>query len=99
MSFMLTDATARLVLNEKTAFEDGSTQQIRIWSVPQPVPPASHGYKYSLFYGRPGERLVGSTMSAARATTGIPYRHRPSEVRKAPPQLRFSPGSADCIQS
>jgi hypothetical protein len=51
--------TAQLVLNEKTIFEDGSILQIRIWSVPKPVPPASHGYKYSLFYGRPGERLVG----------------------------------------
>jgi hypothetical protein len=27
--------------------------------VPEPVPPTTHGYKYSLFYGRPGQRLVG----------------------------------------
>ena len=50
---------ARLFLNEKTAFEDGSILQIRVWSVPKPFPPGSHGYKYSLFYGRPGLRLVG----------------------------------------
>jgi Family of unknown function (DUF6516) len=50
---------ARLLLSDKTVFEDGSILQIRVWSVPQPVPPARHGYKYSLFYGRPGERLVG----------------------------------------
>ena len=50
---------ARLVLEDKIAFEDGSILQVRIWSVPQPVPPATHGYKYRLFFGRPGRRLVG----------------------------------------
>lgn len=50
---------AKLVLEDKIAFEDGSILQIRIWSVPRPVPPATHGYKYSLFFGRPGRRLVG----------------------------------------
>ena len=30
-----------------------------IWRVPSPVPPSSHGLKYSLFYGRPGQREVG----------------------------------------
>jgi hypothetical protein len=50
---------AQLVLNDKTVFEDGSIIEVRIWSVPDPVPPTMHGYKYSLFFGRPGERLVG----------------------------------------
>ena len=31
---------------------------MRIWQVPAPVLPSSHPYKYSLFYGRPGERIV-----------------------------------------
>lgn len=30
-----------------------------IWRVPSPVPPSGHGLKYSLFYGRPGVRMVG----------------------------------------
>ena len=55
----MTRVKARLVLNEKTLFEDGSIIEVRIWSVPKPVPPTTHGYKYSLFFGRPGERLVG----------------------------------------
>ncbi len=50
---------ARLVLDEKIVFEDGSILQIRIWSVARPVPPTLHGYKYSLFFGRPGVCLVG----------------------------------------
>jgi hypothetical protein len=32
---------------------------MRIWRVPDPVPPSSHGLKYGLFYGYPGRRLVG----------------------------------------
>jgi hypothetical protein len=50
---------ADLVLNEKTVFEDGSILQVRIWFVPTSVPPTRHRYKYSLFYRRPGERIVG----------------------------------------
>ena len=30
-----------------------------LWRVPSPVPPSTHGLKYSLFYGRPGVREVG----------------------------------------
>lgn len=39
-------------------FRDGTILQIRIWEVPEPIPPSEHRFKYSLFYGRPGERLV-----------------------------------------
>ena len=53
-------AKASLVLNEKSVFEDGSIIEVRIWTVPESVnPPTTHGYKYSLFVGRPGVRLVG----------------------------------------
>jgi hypothetical protein len=30
-----------------------------LWRVPSPVPPSTHGLKYSLFYGYPGIRMVG----------------------------------------
>jgi len=50
---------AEPIINRKTAFDDGSIIQVRVWAVPSPVPPSGHRYKYSLFYGRPGERLVG----------------------------------------
>jgi len=33
--------------------------EIKVWRVPSPVRPSTHEYKYSLFYGRRGLRLVG----------------------------------------
>lgn len=50
---------ARLLVRTKEVRDDGSIVEIVIWSVPQPVPPCSHAFKYSLFFGRPGVRLVG----------------------------------------
>lgn len=31
----------------------------RTWSVPRPVPPSEHGFKYRLVFVRDGERVVG----------------------------------------
>jgi Family of unknown function (DUF6516) len=39
-------------------FPDGYLMRMRVWEVPDPVPPSEHRFKYSLFYGRPGERVV-----------------------------------------
>ena len=39
-------------------FEDGFLLAFRLWRIPEPVPPAKPPFKYALFYGRPGERLV-----------------------------------------
>ncbi|PWC33274.1 DUF6516 family protein [Azospirillum sp. TSO35-2] len=50
---------AVLLLSRKTIYDDGSIVQVRVWSVTAPVPPSEHRYKYSLFYGRAGERIVG----------------------------------------
>lgn len=49
---------ATLLVRERVMFADGAIIEIRIWRVPEPVPPSTHGLKYSLFYGRPGERLL-----------------------------------------
>ena len=43
----------------KDILPDGSILQIRIWSIPDATPERPHRLKYSLFYGRPGERIVG----------------------------------------
>jgi hypothetical protein len=50
---------AERVISEKVVFDDGTIQEIVIWRVPSPVPPSHHDFKYSLFYGAPGQRLVG----------------------------------------
>jgi hypothetical protein len=49
---------AEKLLDERQEFDDGSILALRLWRVPSPVPPATHSFKYALFYGRPGERLV-----------------------------------------
>ena len=38
---------------------NGAIIQIKIWRLPQVTPERRHGLKYSLFYGRPGERIIG----------------------------------------
>ena len=50
--------TAELIFEGKQVLEDGSIIEMRIWRVPSPVPPSTHTFKYSLFYGRPGELIV-----------------------------------------
>ena len=50
---------AERVYSSKVRFDDGMIQEIVVWRVPLPVPPTDHGFKYSLFYGKPGHRLIG----------------------------------------
>jgi hypothetical protein len=50
---------AELLFSQRIDYDDGSLVQMRLWRVPEPVPPTKHGLKYSLFYGRPGVREVG----------------------------------------
>ncbi len=49
---------AKLLFSTKQVLEDDFILQIQIWRVSEPVPPSEHSLKYSLFFGRPGERLV-----------------------------------------
>lgn len=50
---------AELLFRERIVFADGAIVEMKIWRVAQPVPASMHHLKYSLFYGRHGERLVG----------------------------------------
>jgi len=50
---------AELAISDKVVFDDGAIQEIVIWWVPVAVPPSEHPFKYRLFYGRPGYRMVG----------------------------------------
>jgi hypothetical protein len=49
---------AEKILDVRNEFQDGTLLVIRVWSVPAPVPPSVHRFKYSIFFGRPGVRLV-----------------------------------------
>lgn len=51
--------SGKLLISTKREFSDGAILQIRVWSVPDPVPGSLHRLKYSLFYGFPGQRIVG----------------------------------------
>jgi hypothetical protein len=50
---------AILLFHQRIDYDDGAIVEMVLWRVPEPVPPSIHGLKYSLFYGRPGLRLVG----------------------------------------
>ncbi|MSQ64305.1 MAG: hypothetical protein EXR33_10835 [Betaproteobacteria bacterium] len=50
---------ARLLYEFKQRYDDGATIEIVLWELPQPVASSAHRYKYRLFYGFPGRRIVG----------------------------------------
>ncbi|GAA4182437.1 toxin-antitoxin system TumE family protein [Shinella granuli] len=50
---------AVLLERSKTVLPDGAIIEIVLWRVPEPVAGSSHLYKYRLFYGRNGRRVVG----------------------------------------
>lgn len=50
---------ARLLFHQRIDYDNGDIVEMVLWQVPSPVAPSTHGLKYSLFYGRPGVRLVG----------------------------------------
>ncbi|NKL25025.1 toxin-antitoxin system TumE family protein [Rhizobium leguminosarum] len=43
----------------KRILADGAIIEMVVWKVPHPVPGSNHLYKYRLFFGRNGERIVG----------------------------------------
>ena len=50
---------AEEVIARKQRDPDGFIIEIVVWRVPTRIPGSAHFYKYRLFFGRPGERLVG----------------------------------------
>lgn len=51
--------SAYLIVDRKLILADGAIVQIKVWRLPEATAERPHGLKYSLFYGRPGERVVG----------------------------------------
>ncbi|HET8995836.1 MAG TPA: DUF6516 family protein [Acetobacteraceae bacterium] len=49
---------AEKLLDIRLETDDGFLIALWLWRVPQPVRPARHSFKYALFFGRPGKRLV-----------------------------------------
>jgi hypothetical protein len=49
---------ARRILHRKRHYDDGTITELTLWLVPGSVRGSRHRSKYSLFYGRAGERFV-----------------------------------------
>ena len=47
------------LLDSKHVFNDGAIQQLVIWELSEPVRGSQHAYKYRLYYGKNGARIVG----------------------------------------
>jgi hypothetical protein len=56
---MIANMKAVLLQRDRFDFDDGTIVEMAIWRVPNPVEGSPHGYKYRLYFGRPGERIVG----------------------------------------
>ena len=50
---------AKLVRRRKFGLPDGSVVELVIWEVPHPVTGSRHNFKYRLYFGRDGNRIVG----------------------------------------
>ena len=50
---------ARRIFFDKAVLPDNSIVEMPIWQLPKPSPERPHGFKYRLFYGREGLRIVG----------------------------------------
>jgi hypothetical protein len=50
---------ATKLFHDKATLPDGSIAEMTIWQLATANPERPHGLKYSLYYGRVGERLVG----------------------------------------
>jgi hypothetical protein len=57
---------AVLILHRKRHYDDGWVAELKLWRVPGTVRGSRHAFKYSLFYGRPGERLIGYDNEAGK---------------------------------
>lgn len=44
---------------DRGVYPDGAIVEMTIWRVPKSIKGSAHTFKYSLFYGYPGQRLVG----------------------------------------
>jgi hypothetical protein len=56
---MLRHMKAIRAFYDRAEYPDGAIVEMSIWIVPDSVPGSSHAFKYSLYYGYPGRRVVG----------------------------------------
>ena len=66
---------AELLKRIRKEFDDGTVLEMVAWRVPEPVLGSRHPYKYRLFYGRAGKRIVERPKGDHRHIDGreMPY--------------------------
>jgi len=69
---------ARLLYEFKQYYDDGAMVEMVIWEVPESVPGSSHRYKYRLYFGYPGRRVIGFDNESGKGD------HRHSEGKESP---------------
>ena len=57
---------ASLLEYHKLVLSNGAIVEVKVWQLPGQTAERPHGLKYSLFYGRPGERIVGYDNEAGK---------------------------------
>lgn len=57
---------AVLLEHQKIVLDGGAIVEIKIWRLPERTDERPHGLKYSLFYGRDGERIVAYDNEAGK---------------------------------
>ena len=57
---------AILIEDRKLLLNSGAIVQIKVWQLPEATEERPHSLKYSLFYGRPGDRVVGYDNEAGK---------------------------------
>ncbi|MCK9381479.1 MAG: DUF6516 family protein [Sulfuritalea sp.] len=56
---MLANIRATPIYRHRVDFDDGAILEIVVWRLPTPIEGCSHSFKYRLFYGSAGKRLIG----------------------------------------
>ena len=59
-------AKATLIYHDKAQWQDGMIVEMTIWQLPMVSVERPHALKYSLFYGREGERIIGYDNEAGK---------------------------------
>lgn len=69
---------ARLLYEFRQSYDDSATVEMVIWEVPKAVKGSRHSYKYRLYYGYPGKRVMGYDNETGKGD------HRHVEDREEP---------------
>lgn len=57
---------ATLLLHRERRYDGGAILELKLWQVPDAVPGSAHLFKYSLFYGSGGRRLIAYDNEAGK---------------------------------